>query len=149
MIATPNGAQFEVLVYESAISEGFWQVPVSEVAFEEQEYNKETGVHTIRVDHENIDESYILSVIEDHGATVVSQNPTRSVLDIHRDVLLLSFQQAVKLEVERAFQRRQFCFEKSELDVALANDDPASPDYGTVTLTRQQAALLIHNRLND
>jgi len=142
-----NEVVFDATVFNAIKSDGFWNRDVSLVGFTEIDYNSSTGVHRVEANYSASDlnqlspdqiESYIV-----WRGGVINKHPTSKVtFDINRIDVFAVFKQDVRTKTSGDYNRRSFKLLQQHIDIALANN-------GTLSVTRQQFAQYIYNRLND
>lgn len=145
--AGQNEVVFDMAVFDAIKSNGFWSTSTSLVIFDEKSYNQATGVHEVEANYgasslAGLPDDVIEKRIIDRGG-VVTRRPTNKItFEINRTSVLDVFKEDVKRSIDGIFARRRFKLLPSHIQMAIDN-------AGTLSVTRQQFAQYIYNRLDD
>lgn len=143
-----NEVIFDAQILTCIQSQGFWGKDTTLLVFDEKDYDEATGVHQVDVDYSNdpvisaLPKVTINNHIEKRGGTVLN-HPTGGVrFEISRASVFSVFKLDVKEAIDGIYARRKFKLLQAHVDMALGNG-------GTLSVTRQQLATYIYNRLDD
>ena len=118
-----NEVVFNASIYDVAVSQGFWNLPVDRLVFNELAYDQSTGLHTISTDYSSVPPKYwhIPALrVSAFGGTVVSDSNQVLTWSVGRSVVRQVFQQDVKEKAEYIWKTRRWSFSPSDVDAAVA-----------------------------
>lgn len=141
-----NEVVFDALIYDAAISEGFWgdNPALAQVAFSEV-YTEATGVHRITADYSqtNLGMLTVRKLILNRGGNIVTESTGETVFDIERGDVFSWFKKDVRSKAANVyggmFRRRLWGFKESALQWAEGQG-------GDVTVTMAQLLNNLENR---
>lgn len=139
-----NEVVFDAIVFNCLKSKGFWNYNVSAVTFVEKAYNKTTGIHQVEARYgTSLSVAAVESAITSKGGVVVSRATGKITFEINRTAVFDEFKIDLKQAVESAsFSRRRFKVLPQHIQMAIDAG-------GTLSVTKQQWAQYVYNRLND
>lgn len=145
--AAQNEVVFDAVVLDAIKSNGFWDRDVGLVVFTEKDYDQATGIHRVEANYSGsdliqLDDEVIELFITQRGGAITKHVANKVTFEISRDSVFDIFKQDVKEKTYGFFSRRRFKILQAQIDMALAN-------AGTLSVTQQQFAQYVYNRLDD
>lgn len=138
-----NQVTFTLKLWDTLRSDGFWGADVSLVGFTLVNYVNPTAMVDINISGVLAQWSphQIAAAVIGHGGAVVGYTEPVGRFTIDRDVVLAAFSQDLKDRLEDIYTRRQYYFNPSDVDTAIAAG-------GVVTLTAGQATNLLKSKMD-
>jgi len=146
-----NEVIFDATIYEAIASPGFWNRDddiLLTVQFTEMSYDQSTGIHVVEANYRNdpvlsnLDPEIIEAEIISRGG-IITNHPTNKVqFAISRTTVFDIFKQDIKEKMDKTYSVREFKILPQHIQMALDNS-------GTLSVTHQQFAQYVYNRLND
>lgn len=99
-----GGVVFDISIYDALSSQGYFDIPVGSVVFQEISYDQGTGVHRVSADYSALQNNptYVERYLMSQGFTLVSHQDRVVVYEGDRTVVRQKFQD--ELESEIAFR---------------------------------------------
>ena len=142
-----NEVVFDAVILDAIESNGFWGGDVSLITWNEKDYDQGTGVHRVEANYSasamaGSSNERVEGIITDRGGAVTKHVANKVTFEISRTAVFSVFKADVKKKTEAPFSQRAFKILSQHVQMAIDNG-------GTLSVTRQQFAQYVYNRLND
>lgn len=143
-----NSVQFSIVIYNAIISPRFWglsQAVLNQVLFSEVTYTQATETHRVQADYSafNTNPTYIETLIENNGATIISHANNVIVFDITRAIVQAKFLKDIESNGSVIIRRFQYKIDTSAAPNDLVTQaEAAVGEILSTTLAAIQAALI-------
>jgi hypothetical protein len=119
-----NEVTFDYGIYNMVTSDGFWELDVSNVVFDELSYNKNTGIHRVAADYSG-SQFPALKVqrrVRQSGFEITSHADQVITFRCTGNQVNAVFKREAKEKFEKTVYRRRFYLPESVIDDALGNN---------------------------
>ena len=142
--AAPNSITYDFSIYTTAITQWFWSRDITDVDFEELNYNQETGVHTISADYSIPDwpADKVAKIVEQKGGVVAINTGGVITFTINRSNVISALKNHFRQHIDAKIEERRFYVSGSYVDSIVSGG-------GLDTKTRTEFLALINDRLEE
>lgn len=139
-----NEVVFDALIYQAAISQGFWDRDVDLAVFSEVSYDQQATIHNIEVDFSATGwpEDKVAQQIELKGGTVLSNEGNVATFEIRRNRVFNEFKMDVKMKTDDIYMKKRWHISEADVDAIVGAG-------GEVTSTAAQLQAAIIDKVSE
>lgn len=129
-----NEVIFDITISDAIESQGFWEVPIGGVVFNEINYDQGTGIHTIEIDYNSIgnNPTYIERFIANKGGVILSNNNKRITAELTRTDVRNEFENDIKQKAKQTIAVRQYYVSSAVIDNIIGQGGTTETDISTL-----------------
>lgn len=139
-----NAITYDFSIYTVVTSQWFWGYDITDVVFQENNYDEGTGVHTIQADYGTAGwpMDKVERVVESKGGVVTSNLASVIIFTINRTDINTALKDYFRQRIDDKIEERQFYVDGSYVDTVVGQG-------GTDTKTKTEFLALINDRLSE